>query len=112
MFKTARLNSLVLLLSQLRQSIGRGSQIVAQHGASGDDLVLDCLLNQFVLADPQPRGNLGSQRTKSLVTPTQRKDSSRSHVSSITPNQVMSRGKHDIIESSIGKAIQPRAGEP
>jgi hypothetical protein len=42
MFKTARLNSLVLLLSQLGQSIGRGSQIVAQHGASGDDLVLDC----------------------------------------------------------------------
>jgi hypothetical protein len=51
MLKTARLKSLILLLGKFGQPIGGGSQIITQHSAAGDDLVLDRLLDQLVLAD-------------------------------------------------------------
>jgi hypothetical protein len=51
MLKAARFNSLVLLLSKFRQPIRGGPEIVTQHRTSGDNLVLDCLLDQLVLAD-------------------------------------------------------------
>jgi hypothetical protein len=52
-----------MLLSKFRQPIRGGPEIVTQHRTSGDNLVLDCLLDQLVLTDAQPRGNFGGQRT-------------------------------------------------
>jgi hypothetical protein len=45
------LDSLILLLGELGQSVGSGSQIITQHCAPSDDLVFDGLLDQLVLAD-------------------------------------------------------------
>jgi hypothetical protein len=49
--QTTGLDSFVLLLGELGQPIGGGSQILTEHRAPGDDLVFDGLLNQLVLAD-------------------------------------------------------------
>jgi hypothetical protein len=45
------LYSLVLILGELGQPISGCSQILTQHRAASDYLVLDCLLDQLVLAD-------------------------------------------------------------
>ena len=37
-------------------------QILAQHRAASDHLMLDCLLDQLVLTDAQSRSDLGGQR--------------------------------------------------
>jgi hypothetical protein len=60
-FQTTDLDSLVLVLSEFGQPIGGRSQIFAQHRAAGDHLMLDCLLDQLVLADPQSRSDLSGQ---------------------------------------------------
>jgi hypothetical protein len=49
--QTAGLHSLVLLLGELGQPVRGSPQILAQHRPTSDHLVLDCLLDQFVLAD-------------------------------------------------------------
>jgi hypothetical protein len=50
-FQTTGLHSLVLLLGELGQSIRSSTQILTQHRPASDHLVLDCLLDQLVLAD-------------------------------------------------------------
>jgi hypothetical protein len=80
-FQTADLDSLVLLLSELGQPIGGRSEIFTQHRAARDHLMLDCLLNQFVLTDAQSRGDLSGQSPKFFVTPTQGEYRSRCHAS-------------------------------
>jgi hypothetical protein len=81
----ARLDSLVLLVGKLSQPIRRGSQIVAQHRAAGNHLVLNRLFDQLVLTDSQPGGHLGRQNPQLLITPTQWKYSSRCHASQHAP---------------------------
>jgi hypothetical protein len=49
--QTAGLHSLVLLLGELGQPIRGSPQIFTQHRPTSDHLVLDCLLDQLVLAD-------------------------------------------------------------
>ena len=93
---TSGLDPLVLLLGELGQPIGGSPKILTEHRTPGDDLVFDRLLNQLVLADAQPRGNLSGQRTEPLVTPTQWEDCSRSHASSMIRFVVMSRRPYDI----------------
>jgi hypothetical protein len=96
--QTADLDSLVLLLGKLGQSIRGIPQILAQHPAASDDLVLDCLLDQLVLTDAQSGGDLSGEGPKLLVAPTQWEYSSRGHASSMSHSWVMSRGADDIIE--------------
>ena len=95
--QTAGLDSLVLLLGKLGQPIGGSSQILAQHRAACDHLVLDCLLDQLVLTDAQSGGDLSGQSPKLFVTPTQWEYSSRCHASSMSRLGVMSRRAYDII---------------
>jgi hypothetical protein len=49
--KAAGLDSLILILRELSQPIRSHSQILAQHRAARDNLVLDRLLDQLVLTD-------------------------------------------------------------
>ena len=49
--QTTGLHSLVLLLGELGQPIRGSPQILTQHRATSDYLVLNCLLDQLVLAD-------------------------------------------------------------
>jgi hypothetical protein len=94
--QTAGLDSLVLVLGKLGQPIRGSSQILAQHPAASDDLMLDCLLDQLVLTDAQSGGDLSGEGPKLLVTPTQWEYSSRGHASSISLLEVMSRRAYDI----------------
>jgi hypothetical protein len=92
----ARLDSLVLLVRKLSQPIRSGSQILAQHRPADHHLVLNRLLDQLVLTYAQSSGNLSRQNPKLLVTPTKWKYSSRCHLSSMSPLDVMSRPAYDI----------------